>query len=417
MNLRRVAVTGIGCVSCAGGDFPSTWESLIRGRSGIAPVTLFPADGLPDAAGEVRDFSLAGIVTPKQERRMARAVRFAAAAAAEAMRQARLPAAAERSGDPFRFGALIACGAGGVEEYDRAAAILADRGPGAVSPFFIPKYMSNSAAATVAMLFGLRGPCFNPVSACASGSHAIGEAMWMIRRGDADLMLAGGAEAPVTRLMMSGFHSLTALSTATPPERACRPFDRDRDGFVLAEGAAVLVLEELEHARARGAAILAEIAGYGASCDACHITAPDPEALGMTRAILNALETAQCPPSEVGCISAHGTGTAANDRCETRAIRRAFGERLAPKIRVSAIKSMIGHALSASGAMAAAAAVRTLRTGIVPPTINYGTPDPECELDVTPNRAGHTDSAYLLVNSLGFGGHNAALLLKRWEDG
>ena len=417
MNPRRVAVTGIGCVSCAGGDFPSTWESLIRGRSGIAPVTCFPADGLPDAAGEVRNFSLAGIVTPKQERRMARACRFAVAAAAEAMAAAKLPRLPEeRPGDPFRFGSLIACGAGGIEEYDRAAAALADRGPGAVSPFFMPKYMPNGAAGTVALQFGLRGPCFNPVSACASGAHAIGEAMWMIRRGDADLMLAGGAEAPVTRLMMSGFHSLTALSTATPPEKACRPFDRDRDGFVLAEGAAVLVLEELEHARRRGAAILAEIAGYGATCDATHITAPDPAGSGMSRAIRNALELASVPPRAVGCIYAHGTGTAANDRCETRAIRSAFGDECADAIKVSAIKSMIGHALAASGALAAAAAVQTLRTGIVPPTINYQTPDPECNLDVTPNRAQHIDTEYVLVNSLGFGGHNAALLFKRWEE-
>jgi len=276
--------------------------------------------------------------------------------------------------------------------------------------------MSNSAAGTVAMRFGARGPCFNPVSACASGAHAIGEAMWMIRRGDADRMLAGGCEALITRLMMSGFHSLTALSTGTPPERACRPFDLHRDGFVLAEGSAVLLLEELECARARGAAILAEVVGYGATCDATHITAPDPAGAGLCRALRNALALAEVPPEAVGCISAHGTGTVANDRCETRAIRAAFGDTCADAIHVSAIKSMIGHALAASGALAAAAAVRTLRTGIVPPTINYETPDPECDLDVTPNRAVRTDTRYVMVNSMGFGGHNAALLFRKWEE-
>ena len=347
---------------------------------------------------------------------MARAVGFAVAAADEAMRQAELPAdPAERGGDPYRFGALISCGAGGIEEYDRAAAALAQRGPGAVSPFFVPKFMSNSAAGCVALHFGLKGPNFNPVSACASSLHAIGEAMWMIRRGDADLMLAGGAEAPLTRLMMSGFHALTALSTGTPPEKACRPFDRNRDGFVLSEGAAVLVLEELDHARRRGTEILAEVVGYGASCDATHITAPDPDAAGMIRAIRNALAAAECGPADIGCVSAHGTGTIANDRIEAKALRECFGQHIG-QLKVSAVKSMIGHALSASGALAAAAAVQTLRTGIVPPTINYETPDPECELDVTPNRAVHIDLSHILINSLGFGGHNAALLLERREE-
>ena len=419
MNPRRVVVTGIGAVSCAGNTFPATWESLIRGESGIVAARCVAADGLALPAGEVRDFALdETVAAPKQQRRMAHVSAFAVAAAAEALTAARLPLApAERPAeDSFRFGALIANCAGGLDEYDRAAAVLESRGPGGVSPFFIPKYMSNSAVGTVAMHFGLRGPCFNPVSACASGAHAIGEAMWMIRRGDADRMLAGGAEAPITRLMMSGFHSLTALSTVSPPERACRPFDRDRSGFVLAEGSAVLVLEELECARDRGAAILAEIVGYGASCDATHITAPDPTGSGMIRAIRNALDLAGSPPSAVGCISAHGTGTAANDRCETRAIRGAFGDRCADAIKVSAIKSMIGHPLAASGALSAAAAVQTLRTGIVPPTINYETPDPECDLDVTPNRAARTDTGFVLVNSMGFGGHNAALLFQKWEE-
>ena len=240
--------------------------------------------------------------------------------------------------------------------------------------------------------------------------------MWTIRRGDADLMLAGGTEACLTRLMLSGFQSLTALSPNPDPGKACRPFDLNRDGFVLSEGAAVLVLEEIEHARKRGAEILAELAGYGATCDATHITAPDPEAKGSIRAMRMALETADCPPEAVGSISAHGTGTRLNDRCEAKAIREVFGA-WTDKIKVSAVKSMMGHALGASGALAAAAAVQTLRTGMVPPTINYETPDPECDLDVTPGQAVRIDTEAVMTNSLGFGGHNAALLFRRSKGG
>ena len=414
MNGRRIVVTGIGAVSCAGNSLPDLWNSLTAGRSGIGKATLFDASGLPDSAGEVRNLVLHDI-TPKEERRMARYVRFAAAAADEAMASAGLPRQPEkRSGDPFRFGALIASAAGGVDEYGENIGILERRGPGGISAFFIPKFMLNGASGTLAIRYGLRGPNFSPASACASGSHAIGEAMWMIRRGDADLMLAGGTEACLTRLMMSGFHSLTALSCHPEPAKACRPFDRSRDGFVLSEGAAVLVLEELEHARKRGAEILAELVGYGATCDATHITAPDPEAEGMVHAIRAAIRMAECPLSAIRCIFAHGTGTIVNDRCESKAIRAVFGP-LTDQIKVSAIKSMIGHPLAASCALAAAASVRTLQTGVVPPTINYETPDPECNLDVTPNHAAETDSEAVMINSLGFGGHNATLIFKRWK--
>jgi 3-oxoacyl-[acyl-carrier-protein] synthase II len=280
----------------------------------------------------------------------------------------------------------------------------------------MPKFIPNSACGTLAIRYKLRGPNFDPVSACASGSHAVGEAAWMIRRNDADLMLAGGAEACLTRQMMSGFASLTALSCAEPPERASRPFDRDRDGFVMAEGAAALVLEELEHARKRGAEILAEVAGYGASCDATHITAPDPEGAGVIYAVRRALEMAECPPGELTAVYAHGTGTVANDRVEAKALRAVFGAAL-PRVKVCAVKSMIGHAMSASGALALAAAVRTLTTGIVPPTINFRHPDPECgDLDVNPGGAAKTDPRFVLVDALGFGGHNTALILKKWES-
>ena len=409
--MRRVVITGIGAVTCAGNCWQESWEKLTGGQSGIGRITLFDPAGLPDTAGEVRKLGSQNL-TPKEERRMSRNVRFAVAAADEALIQAGLNGV--RGEDPFRFGALISNGSGGVEEYEKQLKNIERRGPGGVSAFFVPKFMVNGAAGTLAVRYGLRGPNFCPSSACASSSHAIGEAMWMIRRGDADLMLAGGTEACLTRLIMSGFHALTALSCNPVPEKACRPFDSNRDGFVLSEGAGILVLEELEHARKRGADILAELCGYGATCDVCHITAPDLSGNGVAAAMRRALESAQCPADAVGCISAHGTGTKANDVCEARAIRQIFGSRTA-RIKVSAVKSMIGHALSASGALAAAAAVQTLKTGIIPPTINYETPDPECPLDVTPNHAVEMPVEAVLTNSLGFGGHNAALIFRRWK--
>ena len=324
---RRVVVTGMGAVSCAGNSVPALWDSLTAGRSGIGPITLFDAADLPCPAGEVRDFVLPPDVTPKEARRMARNTRFAVAAAGEAMTAARLGRTpAERGGDPFRFGVFMASGAGGVDVYDRSFETLAQRGPNGVSPFFMPTYIVNAAGGVLAIRWGLRGPNFDPASACASGAHAIGEAVWTIRRGDADLMLAGGTEASITRLFVSGFYALTALSGGTPPEKACRPFDLHRDGFVLSEGAGALVLEELEHARKRGAPILAEVAGYGASCDATHITAPDPTGEGLAYAIRRALDMAGCAPAEVGAVYAHGTGTAANDRAEAKSFGIVFGD-------------------------------------------------------------------------------------------
>ena len=406
--MKRVVITGTGAVSCLGNSWKETWNHLTEGKSGIGPFTLFEPSGLPDLAGEVRGLELKN-VTPKEERRMARYIRFAVAAADEAMEQAGLSRSGGECGDPFRFGALIANAAGGLDEYEKHYEMLNRRGPGGVSAFFIPKFMPNGASGTVAVRYGLMGPNFNPVSACASGNHALGEAVWIIKRGDADLMLAGGAEACLTKVMTSGFNSLTALTSTV-----CRPFDLNRDGFVFSEGAAVLVLEELEHAKKRGAEILAEITGYGTTCDAHHITAPDPEAEGLARAMRQAMDMAGCPPEAVGCISAHGTGTIANDRCEAKAILKVFGPQ-AGKIKVSALKSMMGHPLAASGALAATAAVGTLRTGIVPPTINYETPDPECPLDVTANHAAETKTEAVMTNSLGFGGHNAVLILQRWK--
>jgi len=406
---RRVVITGMGIVSCAGNSVPAFWESLLAGRSGIGPITLFDPAGLPSAAGEVRGFDLPEL-SPKEKRRMARCTRFAVGAAGEALRSAGLETSPEkRAGDPFRFGALISCGAGGLEVYDQGYEVLNSRGPNSVSAFFMPRYISNSVSGMTAIRFGLKGPNFDPVSACASSAHAIGEGAWIIRRGDADLMLAGGAEGCITRLIVSGFNALTALSRITPPEAACRPFDRNRQGFVPAEGACILVLEELEHARKRGAPILAEIAGYGASCDATHITAPDPSGAGLAYAVRRALDGAKLTPDQVGAVYAHGTGTAANDLVESKVLNSVFRE-----VRVSAVKSMIGHALSASAALGAAAAVKTLLTGLLPPTINCTDPDPACPLNLTNQGVVRTDTEAVLVNSLGFGGHNAALILKRW---
>ena len=412
MKLRRVVITGMGAVSCAGSSVPALWESLVGGCSGIGKVTLFDATDLGCPAGEVRDFTLAG-VTPKEARRMARFVRFAVGAADEALAMAKLNEKPEAEAS-FRRGVLVASGSGGLDEYDGAAAALAGRGVNAVSPFFIPKFIVNCVSGTLAAHCTWRGVNFCPASACSSGSHSIGEAAWVIRRGDADVMLAGGAEACLTKLMMSGFNSLTALSRNPEPECACRPFDRDRDGFVMAEGAGVLVLEELEHALKRGAPILAELAGYGASCDAYHMTAPDPDGAGMAQALRTALAHAGVAPEAVGAVSAHGTGTVANDRCETRALKSVFGAHT-DKLKVTAIKSMIGHAFAAAGAFAAIAAVRSLQSGLVPPTLNYEHPDPECDLDVVAGKAARVDPEYMMVNALGFGGHNTALLLKKWE--
>ena len=360
------------------------------------------------------DFDLPELST-KEKRRMARYSRFAVGAAEEALRSAGLETSPEkRAVDPFRFGVLFPSAAAGLDAYDEGWEALNSRGTNHVSPFFIPRFMPNSASGTTAIRYGLKAPNFAAASACASGAHAIGEAAWIIRRGDADLMLAGGAEGCVTRLMVSGFNALTALSWITPPEAACRPFDLHRAGFVLSEGACALVLEDLEHALKRGAPILAEVAGYGASCDATHITAPDPSGAGLVYAVRRALDMAKLTSAQVGAVYPHGTGTVTNDLVEAKALHSVFGDGL-PEVRVSAIKSMIGHALAASPAFAAAAAVKTLQTGFLPPTINCTEPDPACPLNLTAQGPVRTETGAVLVTALGFGGHNAALILKRWE--
>jgi len=414
---RRVVITGMGVVSCAGNSISEFWGHISRGKSGISTISKFQNSLSPvKIAGEVRGLTLENF-PKKEERRLDDFTRFAIAAADEAMKQSGLPEPCSANAiDSIRFGVTVSSGAGGLQLYDKNLNALKENGSSYVSPFFIPIFISNNASGVLAKRYQAHGTNFNIASACASGTHAIGEASWIIKRGDADIMLAGGTEACITELITSGFTQLTALSTSNDiPEAASRPFSADRDGFVIAEGAAVLVLEEYEHARRRGVPILAELAGYGASSDAYHATSPLPDGSGLAAAIRSAVFRANCRLDEIGHIQAHGTATVSNDRCEAKAIQSVFGN-ITKQIAVSSIKSMIGHAIAASGPMSAVSCIQTLRTGIVPPTINYHQPDPECDINATPNYPGKTDKMYAMANSMGFGGHNAVLIFKKWES-
>ncbi|MCK5803417.1 MAG: beta-ketoacyl-ACP synthase II [Lentisphaeria bacterium] len=408
---RRVVVTGIGAISCVGNDVASSWRNLLAGRSGIGPITRFDASSFRcQIGGEVRDFDIEQYVTPKEARRMDPFCHLAIGAAEEAVVQSGLKEAPIR---PERVGVVVSSGIGGLDTTVEQVGILHARGPGRVSPLTIPMLISDIASGLLSIRFGFSGPNLCIVTACASGAHSIGEAAWMIARGDADVMLAGGAERGVNPLGVSAFGSMRALSNRNDdPQAASRPFERDRDGFVPAEGAGVLVLEDYEHAVARGAEILAELAGYGLSGDAYHITAPDPSGSGAIRAISRALELGQINRNEVGYVNAHGTSTSLNDSTETAALKQVFGEG-AYALPVSSTKSMMGHTLGAAGALEAVVCVQALRTGSVPPTINYETPDPDCDLDYVPNEARDVNAEYALSLNLGFGGHNAALLFKK----
>ena len=412
---RRVVVTGIGLVTPLGTTTAATWEGLVAGRSGIRRIERFDPSRLSvQIAGEVRGFDPSTIFDRKEVRHTDRFVQLAIAASREALGQAgymgRLdPELGERAG------AIIGSGLGGLESLEEQMHVLASRGPDRLSPFLIPTVISNMAAGRVAIDAGLLGPSFAPVSACATGGHAIGESFETIRRGDADLMIAGGSEAVVTELIVGGFASMKALSRRNAePERASRPFDHGRDGFVIAEGAAILVLEALEHARARGAVILAELGGYGATADATHITLPAPGGAGALRAARRALVKARLTPDDVDHVNMHATSTGEGDRAELLAMRTLFGAR-SGDVGMTAIKSMIGHTLGAAGAIAAAATVLTLQHGVIPPTINLEDPDAEAQgLDLTPLRARTREMRVALVNSFGFGGQNASLVFRRW---
>ena len=412
MSTRRVVVTGLGTLTPLANDFPKTWDRLIRGESGIAPVTAFDTTGYDcRIAGEVRNFDPAtAFKNPKDVRRTDRYTHLAMAAAGEAWRDAGLEQA---SIDLDRSGVLVGSGIGGLRTLEEQHTILKDRGPKKVSPFMIPMMINNIASGHISMHFGLRGPNFAIVSACATATHSIGEGWRLIRESEADLIIAGGSEAAVVGLGLSGFGAMKALSTRNDePTRASRPFDKGRDGFVLSEGAGVIVLEEYNHAKKRNARIYGEILGYGATADAYHLTAPAPEGAGAARAMRIALQHAKISPDQVDYINAHGTSTPQGDICETQAIKAVLGAH-AKKVAVSSTKSSLGHLLGAAGSVEMAICLKALETNLLPATINLEDPDPECDLDYIPQKPREQKANIVMNNSFGFGGHNACIVASR----
>ncbi|MBR3418378.1 MAG: beta-ketoacyl-ACP synthase II [Oscillospiraceae bacterium] len=407
---KRVVVTGLGAVTPLGNDAASFWDGLKSGKNGIAPITRFDTSELKAKLGaEVRDFDPKQYLDAKTVRQTDRYQQYALAAAMQAVADSGI----KDSIAPERFGVYYGSGIGGFETFVNEHNTFLNRGPARVSPFFITKMISNMAAGMIAIHFGAKGPCIEITTACATGTNAIGEAMRAIRHGYADAVIAGGVDAALHPLSMAGFINCQALTDSTDPDAASIPFDKRRNGFVMGEGAGALVLEEYEHAVARGAKIYAEVAGYGSTCDAFHVTAPDSEAKASGQAIADCLREAgvQVPPEQI-YLNAHGTSTPLNDKTETQAIKNAFGAD-AYKIHVSSTKSMTGHLLGAAGAIEAIAAIMALKEGIIPPTINYKEADPECDLDITPNKAVETPLALTLSTSLGFGGHNACIAFKK----
>jgi 3-oxoacyl-[acyl-carrier-protein] synthase II len=415
MSGRRVVVTGMGAVCCLGHKVRSIWEKMLRGEGGIAEISNFDASNHDvRIAGEVHDFDPTLWMDRREVRRLDLYAQFAVAAGADAVKDGGLEA---ENGDPRRMGVVLGVGIGGLWEIERQEKVLQERGPGRVSPFLVPKLMPNAAAGELAIRHGLKGPSYTVASACASATHALGDAFWLIRDGKADVMVSGGSEAAVTPLGLAGFCSLKALSKRNDePEKASRPFDRNRDGFVLGEGAGIVVLEELEHAKRRGAKIYAEFVGFGMTSDAHHITAPEPGGTGSAKAMTDALADGGIDAEEVDYVNAHGTSTPLNDAMETRAIKLAFGGH-AKELAISSSKSMIGHMLGASGGVELAATVLALKHQVIPPTINYEEPDPECDLDYVPNVAREAKLRVAISNSFGFGGHNATVVLRVFEDG
>jgi 3-oxoacyl-[acyl-carrier-protein] synthase II len=407
--MKRVAVTGIGAVTPLGLDAPSTWRAAIAGESGIDWIRAFDADGLPvRIAAEVKDFDPSTVVSAKEARKLERNVLLGVAAGREALDDARL-----NGFDPTRVGVVFGSAIGGVPGIVEQAEILRDRGPDRVSPNFLPNVLVDSTSGQLAISLGIRGPNYAVVSACATGSHAVGEAAEMIKRGDADAVLAGGTESCVIPLILAGFTAMRGLAIEDEhPPNASRPFDATRAGFVMGEGAGALLLEDWDQAERRGAAIHAEVLGYGASNDGHHMAQPEPEATGVALMMRRALERAGVEPERVGYLNAHGTSTPLGDTAETKAIRDVFGAH-ADRIAVSSTKSMMGHTFGAAGAIEAIMCVLALREGVLPPTINYRIPDPECDLDYVPNEARHVQVDVALSNAMGLGGHNGCVLLGR----
>jgi 3-oxoacyl-[acyl-carrier-protein] synthase II len=413
-SVPRIVVTGLGVVSPVGNNAAVFWQNLTAGVNGVDRVSHFdPADFKSQVGAQVKDFDPTLYMDGKEAKRNDRFVQLAVAASKQAFDDAGLKL---DQVPPERLGVIIGSGIGGIGSIEAQSFRLFEGGPRKVSPFMITNIITNMAAGVVGINLRARAVNFCVVSACASSSHSLGEALNHLRRGDADVILAGGAEASVVRLGYAGFCAMNAMSTEfnNDPKRASRPFDAKRDGFVMGEGSAVLTLETLEHALARSARIYAEFAGYGATCDAHHITAPDPSGLGVSDAIARALRDASLTPADVDYINAHGTSTPYNDKFETLAIKKAFGEENARRVAISSTKSMTGHLLGAAGGLEAAASVLAIRDGIIPPTINYENPDPECDLDYVPNTARKCDVRVALSNNLGFGGHNAVLAFKRY---
>ena len=418
MQERRIVVTGMGALSCVGNSVGEFWDALVSGKSGIGPITRFDTTGFKTTiAGEIKNFDCEAHFSAKEAHRLDPFCQYAIAAADEALDSAKLPR--DFRGvprlDTDRIGVLVSSGIGGLASLCEQHTGMIQRGDSRVSPLVIPMLIGNIASGNISIRTGAGGPNYGIVTACATATHSIGEAFWCIKRDDADMMICGGSEAAVLPIGIAGFGAMRALSCRNDdPVRASRPFDRDRDGFVMSEGAGVLILEELGHARKRGAEIFAEVAGFGASGDGYHITSPAPDGNGAARAMRMALRHADLRPEEIDYINAHGTSTQLNDKFETLAIKSVFGDK--PRCAISSTKGTMGHALGAAGALESIACIQAIRTSTVPPTINFVTPDPECDLDVTPNTARKREIRTALNCNLGFGGHNGILIFRRFEE-
>lgn len=410
---KRVVITGLGAITPIGTGKDEFWNALLGGKSGITRITRFdPSEYATQIAGEIKDFEPGKFMDKKEAKRMDRFTQLAVAATKLAFEDSGMDLEAE---DKNRIGTLIGTGIGGMDSLHDQYKVLFDKGPNRISPFFVPMMIANMAAGQTSITFGLQGPCCCVVTACATGTNAIGDAFKIIQRGDADVMVAGGTEAAISPSAVAGFCSMKAMSTRNEePEKASRPFDKDRSGFVMGEGSGIVILEELEHALARGAQIYAELVGYGSNADSYHITAPAPEGVQAAKCMAMALKDAGLTPEDIDYINAHGTSTPLNDKNESLAIKSLFGEHAA-KLAISSTKSMTGHLLGAAGAVECIATALTIYTGKVHPTINYETPDPELDLDYVPNVAREKTVNAALSNSFGFGGHNATILLKKYE--
>lgn len=409
---KRVVITGLGCISPLGNDVKTTWENILAGKSGAAKITHFDTDGFrTNFAAEVKAFDGAELFGNREARKLDRYAQFALAAASQAIDSAELEIT-DQNRD--RIGVVSGTGIGGVNTLDQQMQVYYEKGPSRISPFLVPMMLPDTGAGMIAIQYGVRGPNMAVVTACATGTNAIGEAAEMIRRGSADIMIAGGSEAAIIPIAVAGLIVMGALSRRNDnPEGASRPFDLNRDGFVIGEGSAIMVLEDLEHAQSRGASILAEVSGYGTTNDAFHISAPAEKGDGAARCMQICLENAKLGIDDINYINAHGTSTTLNDRSETAAIKYVFGEK-AYNLPVSSTKSMTGHLLGASGALEAVLCIKAIQEGVLPPTINYETPDPECDLDYVPNEARNQKIDHVMSNSFGFGGHNASIIISKF---